>query len=696
MGNAVEKGNEDMRGKREEKRPDKLRGVKAYLPLLWFPAVIFFQELVVRTWAFGSPFGRWVGLVFLFSGALGAVCSFLCCLWGATGNRVASCVLSCLLTFWFGVQTVYFTIFRTFMTVYSIGGAGKIWTFWRDILDGIKEAWLPLLLLLAPTVLLFVFGRRFTPWERAGGKVLLAVAVCGAVFQLSGAVAANASTSGALPPRYLYREEFVPDASVEVFGVMTTLRLDLAQLMGLYGWGGPAAEAPTPTPRPTLTPAPTAGPTPGPDATPEITPEPTPTPIVYQPQVMEIDFNALAEGETNNTLKKLHTWFAGREPTMENEYTGMFEGKNLIWFTAEGFSRFAVDEELTPTLYKLANSGFVFENFYNALWWVSTSDGEYVATTSLIPKPGVWSMYVSGKNENSMYFCMGNQLRALGYGTRAYHNHTYSYYHRDVSHPNLGYDYKGLGNGLDVKPVWPESDLEMMEKTLPEYVGDEPFHTYYMTVSGHMNYNFIGNTQAYKHRKEVGREDHSEEYRAYLACQMELDKALEYTLNYLKETGHDKDTVICLSGDHYPYGMQQETLNEFNGGEPLDMRFDVYKSTLILWCGDMEEPVHVTKPCSSLDILPTLSNLFGLEYDSRLLMGRDILSDSPGLVVLSDRSYITDLGRYDSKADHFTANEGAEIPEGYVVDVLRQVNQMFSNSKLVLEQDYYGKIGLKH
>ena len=110
----------------------------------------------------------------------------------------------------------------------------------------------------------------------------------------------------------------------------------------------------------------------------------------------------------------------------------------------------------------------------------------------------------------------------------------------------------------------------------------------------------------------------------------------------------------------------------------------------------MEEPVHVTKPCSSLDILPTLSNLFGLEYDSRLLMGRDILSDSPGLVVLSDRSYITDLGRYDSKADHFTPNEGAEIPEDYVVTTLRQVNNMFSYSKLILEQDYYAKLGLYH
>jgi len=682
-----------MAGKRLEKQPERrpaklpgwVRAVCPYLPLLWFPIVIFYQELVVQAWAFGAPFGKGTWFIFLFSMALGGVCDLLCCIWGARGNRWASCILAVLLTVWLGAQTVYFTIFRTFLTVYSIGGAGKIFTFWRDILDGLRGAWLPLVLLLLPTVLLFVFGKRFTPWERAGKRVLAVIAVCAAAFQFAGAVTVNLSTAGALSPRYLYREEFVPDASVANFGVMTTLRLDLAQLLGLSAGGAPEAVAP-------VTPAPTPEP---PSPTPDggETPDPTPTPVVYGPNVLELDLNALAEGETDATLQKMHSYFASVEPTMQNEYTGMFAGKNLIWFTAEGFSRFAVDPETTPTLYKLANSGFVFENFYNPLWWVSTSDGEYVATTSLIPKPGVWSMYRSGSNE--MYFAMGNQLRALGYDTRAYHNHTWDYYSRDVSHPNLGYDYKGLGHGLDVTPVWPESDVEMMELTLPEYVGDQPFHTYYMTVSGHMNYTFIGNSMSYKHMNEVGHEDMSENARAYLACQMELDQALEYTLNYLEETGHLEDTVICLSADHYPYGLDQEVLDELNGG-PLDMRFDVYRSTLILWSGDMEEPVRVTKPCSSLDILPTLSNLFGVAYDSRLLMGRDILSDSPGLVVLSDRSYITDLGRYDSKSDSFTANEGAEIPENYVVETLRQVNNMFAYSKLVLEQDYYGKLGLKH
>ncbi len=478
-----------------------------------------------------------------------------------------------------------------------------------------------------------------------------------------------------MSPKVLYEESFIPELSVSTFGVATTLRLDARQLL----FGAPAGESePAVQPEPSLTP--------------EITPTPTPQ-IVYEPNVMDIDFETLIAGEQSKTLLEMHQYFSERTPTMQNEYTGLFAGKNLIFLTAEGFCSYAVDPELTPTLYKLANTGFVFNNFYNPLWWVSTSDGEYVACTSLIPKSGVWSFYQSRNND--MYFCLGNQLGRLGYSTRAYHNHTWDYYRRDVSHPNMGYDYKGLGHGLEVKKTWPESDLEMMEVTIPEYIGDLPFHTYYMTVSGHMNYTFMGNSMASKHKDEVAHLELSENARAYLACQMELDRALEYLLEQLEEAGQLENTVICLSGDHYPYGLDKSVIDELAGHE-VDETFEIYKSTLILWSGDMPEPVVVDKPCESLDIIPTLSNLFGLDYDSRLLMGQDILSDSPGLVILSNRSFISELGRYDSKADVFTPAEGASVPDGYALGIIRQNKELFSYSVKILENDYYAKLGLPH
>ena len=122
---------------------------------------------------------------------------------------------------------------------------------------------------------------------------------------------------------------------------------------------------------------------------------PVEAPIVYEDNTMEIDFNKLIAEAQNDVLKDMHAYFSTKQVTKKNEKTGIYEGYNLILITAEAFSRFSADKDVTPTLYKMLNEGYRFTNFYNPIWGVSTSDGEYVATTGLIPKSGVWSMYKS-------------------------------------------------------------------------------------------------------------------------------------------------------------------------------------------------------------------------------------------------------------------------------------------------------------
>lgn len=657
-------------------------GQKALQAALWFPCYILWLEVICRIGLMERFLGRGLWFTFLFSVAAGLFLTAFVTFGNQLYRRIFTIAVSVLMAFWASAQSIYYTIFSTFLTLYSVGNGGDALQFWKDILAAMGKIWYVLVLLWAPVVLLAFSGNRIVKelkWKKKHILILLAAAV--AVQTLATALVVT-NHKGGMSPSYLYQYSFVPEKTAEEFGVFTTLRLDAKQLF--FG----VKEMPE-EPLPTLPAKPTPVPTPSQTATGEPTAEPTPTPVVYGPNTMDIDFAALAETAPNDTLKSMHQWFGGREATMQNEYTGAWKGKNLIFIVAEGFSRYAITPETTPTLYKLANEGFVCDEFYNPLWWVSTSDGEYVADTSMIPKSGVWSFYRS--SENYLKFCLGNQLRGEGYATRAYHNHTYSYYKRHLSHPNMGYDYKGLGNGLEVKKTWPESDVEMMEKTIPEYINDEHFHTYYMTVSGHMLYTFMGNSMAAKHRSEVGHEDFCEEARAYLACQMELDKAIEYLIEELRAAGKLENTAIVLTGDHYPYGMEKSAINELVGHE-VEENFETYLSTLILWSGDRsgKEPVHITKPVCSLDILPTVSNLMGLEYDSRLLMGHDALSTYPGLAVLSNRSFVTDLGYYNSQTDTFTLREGAaEPPEEYVSEKFKEVARMFTNSTRVLEQDYY-------
>jgi phosphoglycerol transferase MdoB-like AlkP superfamily enzyme len=255
----------------------------------------------------------------------------------------------------------------------------------------------------------------------------------------------------------------------------------------------------------------------------------------------------------------------------------------------------------------VTNSGFVFNNFYNPLFPVSTSDGEYITDTSLIPKEGVWSAYRS-KN-NYLPFVLGNAFNKMNYKTTAYHDHTSTYYYRNYYVPNFGYVYYACGRGLNINcKQWPESDLDMINATYNQYMDNSPFLTYYVTVSGHLRYNTY-NSMAVKNWSAVKNLSYSTAIKAYMACNIELDKALAQLIQYLSDKGILDNTVIEISGDHYPYGLTLDEMNE-KSDFVRDDNFDKHKSSLVIWSSSMKEPINVDKLSSSIDILPTLLNLF--------------------------------------------------------------------------------------
>ncbi len=485
-----------------------------------------------------------------------------------------------------------------------------------------------------------------------------------------------------------YTRDYAPNTTVEQFGLQLTLYADINQLIGSSDSNIVFTDT-TELPK-----EPTSETTPlNLDSQTEIQEESIVEEPVYEPQILKIDFATLSETETNEDVKLLHQYFASAPTQMENEYTGMFEGKNLIFITAESFSHLAIDPEITPNLYRLYEEGFQFNNFYTPGWPVSTTDGEYVALNGLIPKSGVRSFTESA--DNYLPFTMGMQTLSEGYSpVLAYHNHSYTYYSRELSHPNMGYDYKGLGNGLEVTKVWPESDLEMMELTVDEYINsDTPFHAYYMTVSGHQLYTFTGNMMSSRNKEATDHLPYSEAIRAYLAANIELDKAIGHILTALEEAGKLEDTVIALSSDHYPYGLTLEQLEELNGS-PVDDDFGKYQNAFLLWSGSMEKPVVVDKLAQSLDIIPTLSNIMGFSYDSRLLMGNDILGDDyEPLIIFQNRSFITNEGFYNARTGDFQPTNGeVENQEAYLESKKQIINNKFEISELILDTDYYSYV----
>ena len=418
----------------------------------------------------------------------------------------------------------------------------------------------------------------------------------------------------------------------------------------------------------------------------------TPEEIVYGYNTLDIDFDNLINSETNNTVKSMHEYFKNEVGTQKNKYTGMFEGKNLIVIMAESLNEIAIREDLTPTLYKLTNSGFVFNNFYTPVN-LSTIGGEFQDLTGLFANLSDLSRYWR-KGTNYFPFGLGTVFNNLNYNTRAYHANYGTFQDRNVYLKSIGFDYfLYRGNGLEDLMncnLWPQSDLDLINSTYNEWINDEHFMTYYVSVSGHMPYTLNGNNMSKKNWDLVKDLNLSDEAKGYLAANIELDKMVESLINKLTEAGKLDDTVIAIIPDHYPYDLDMDVINELSTYEK-DSVIEVNHSSLIIWNNKMET-VEVDKVASQLDFIPTLYNLFNIEYDSRLFMGKDILSDTEGIAYFTNLSWVTNKGRYYASNNKFVPNEGVEVSDDYVESVKKIVSNRINMSKKIIDTDYYRKV----
>jgi arylsulfatase A-like enzyme len=166
----------------------------------------------------------------------------------------------------------------------------------------------------------------------------------------------------------------------------------------------------------------------------------------------------------------------------------------------------------------------------------------------------------------------------------------------------------------------------------------------------------------------------------------------------LTEAGCLEDTVIVLTNDHYPYGLSNKEFqdlarvcgNEIDKTKAGSLNFGSYKNSFICYCAGME-PVIVDTPCCTVDIVPTLLNLFGVEYDSRLLGGTDVLDPkSFHIAMLFDKCFVTNMVKYDSSTHKVTyLVDKSTVPNGYVDACISYVNNKFETSLKIVQNDYY-------
>ena len=409
--------------------------------------------------------------------------------------------------------------------------------------------------------------------------------------------------------------------------------------------------------------------------------------------IEDIDFTKLAGSTDSAILKATDEYLAKVTPSRKSNYTGLLKDYNLITICAESFAPWFISEELTPTLYEMTHTGIIFENYYGSFQSVTTN-GEYTMCMGLFPDMSRTktdsSFNVAGTNY--LPFCLGNALNEMGYTSYGYHDYIGDFYNRNITHANMGYNFKAADSGLNVKIDWPSSDLEMMEASVDDYINSSsPFHAYYMTFSGHYQYNW-DNAMSAKNRAAVEDLPYSDPVKAYIACNLELEYALEYLVQRLEEADIADKTCIVLTNDHYPYGLTEEEYNEL-AGQTLDTKFEKFRNSFICYVPGLPQNIVVDEYCSTEDILPTLLNLFGVEYDSRLLAGTDVLSSGVHAAILSNRSFLTKAFRYDADTETvIPANEGIVISDELLQAYRQYVDNKFKLSSNIVNSDYYAHV----
>lgn len=629
--------------------------------IFWWSFLIIYLEIIYKIFVIGNLFTINTLTVLIFSIPWILLISFISSLFNEKVNKIINIVLTIAIVILTLAQIVYYNFYFSIFSLFSLtaGGGGQVIQFVSYIIKVILRIWYIFLIVLIPVIIYLILNKKLFKYNKISLKKALFYLLGFNLSFISIIISINISNEP-YPLKKLLFETHAPMLTINKTGLLTMEAIDVFRYfngfdekINYYDINNNDYKS-------------------------------------EEYNVMNINFNKLISKETDNTIINMHNYFKNVKPTSKNEYSGLFKGKNIIYIVAESLDTIAIDEELTPTLYKMANNSFVFNNYYQPLYPISTLDGEYMLLSSLIPKEGVWSLYDS--SNNSMPFTYGNSFKKNGYTTYAFHNNVYNFYHREEAYPNIGFNYLACGNGLEKNMNcnnWPNSDLEMLEATNNLFINSDKFASYYMTFSGHLIYNFRENSMSIKNKDSVEDLNYSKDIKAYLSANIELDKSLEELLKELEKNNKLNDTLIVISPDHFPYGLTGKEINEKSEFD-RNNKFELYHTSLIIYNPNIEKTV-IDKTVSGIDVLPTILNLFGIEYDSRLLMGRDIFSEDEHIVILSDRSWITDVCSYNSLTNKCT--NGYNDKE-YIDRINTIVNERFTMSSLIIDKDYYSKLGI--
>ena len=410
-------------------------------------------------------------------------------------------------------------------------------------------------------------------------------------------------------------------------------------------------------------------------------------------------FNAVIENEDNSDFKSISNYFINQSITDKNDYTGMFKDKNLIVIMMESANDIFINPDYYPNFYKLYSEGWSWENNYSPRNSCATMNNEFSGMTSLY---SIYNTCTASKYKNNTYYeSIFNLFNKQNYVTFSSHDYTEAYYPRSTIHKNMGsgeyYGVQKLGIKYSNEYINWANDDEFMEAVLKiidkKTTNNEHFMTWLTTVSSHQPYS-SSSIQGDKYYDMTAGTGYSSDVRRYMSKLKILDNGLGILLEGLKSRGILDDTVIVLYGDHYPYGISKDHLNEvldYDTNEDMNAEqvpFVIYNSTI--------EPKKFSEYTFYLNILPTIANLFDLDYDPRLYLGTDLFSDdAQSLTVFADGSWKNEIAYYNAKKNSIKYYTDKKYTTEELNKINNEITSKVNISNKVIKENYFEHLGNK-
>ena len=370
-------------------------------------------------------------------------------------------------------------------------------------------------------------------------------------------------------------------------------------------------------------------------------------------------YDFINRAENQDIIAELDDWYASKEPDPDNEWTGRFQGKNLIMIQLEAIDTWLINEQFMPNLYRIQQESLDFTQNYTPMYLdAGTFNTEMIVNTGLIsPFVGSTSSMYS---RNAYPDSLAHLMRNAGYSANSFHRSTGETYNRGEVHENIGYSHYYSGEEMGIWNL--DFDTELMAG-YDLFTANAPFLSFIITFSGHGPYeNSAVSAQWYDYAASLLPADTEPMVIHAYAHAYETDRFIGMLYDRLEADGRLDDTVLVFYADHYDYYVLDTGI--------IMRQKDVYDTDLICRTPFFiyeknTPPQKIEKVVSSMDILPTLVNLFGLDCDGTHYVGNDAFSDNGGYVIFPDyawydgTTYWTPLG--DVPADEAISQRNEEL-----------------------------------